>query len=117
MLRPLLREPDTLLVVWPEKAVLVFNNVLNPPLTCLLALDVVGSKYTKDIAYLEVLSRHRNIMPLYDLQPIILYDTYIAPNATLIGEVFVGAQTTVWYGATLRADINAIRYNFHLKFG
>lgn len=56
-------------------------------------------------------------MPLYDLQPIILYDTYIAPNATLIGEVFVGAQTTVWYGATLRADINAIRYNFHFKFG
>ena len=53
-------------------------------------------------------------MPLYDLQPIILNDTYVAPNATLIGEVFLGAQTTVWYGATLRADINAIRYNFSL---
>jgi len=113
----LLRELDTLLVVWPENPVLVFKIHFSSSLPCFIALDVAGSRYTKDIAYLEVLSRHRNIMPLYDLQPIILYDTYIAPNATLIGEVFVGAQTTVWYGATLRADINAIRYNFHFKFG
>lgn len=34
-----------------------------------LALEIHGSKLGKDIAYLEPLSRHRNIMPLYDLVP------------------------------------------------
>jgi len=82
-----------------------------------LALDAAGSRYTKDIAHLELLSRHRNIMPLYDLQPIILNDTYIAPNASVIGEVFLGAQTTVWYGATLRGDINAIRIGSNCSIG
>jgi hypothetical protein len=30
-------------------------------------MDAAGSKLEKDIAYLEPLSRHRNIMPIYDL--------------------------------------------------
>lgn len=34
-----------------------------------LAMDQHGSKLSKDIAYLEPLSRHRNLMPLYDLTP------------------------------------------------
>lgn len=63
----------------------------------------------KDIAYLEPLSRHRNVMGLYDRVPILLYNSYIAPNASVIGEVFVGEGTTVWYNAVLKADFNAIR--------
>jgi gamma-carbonic anhydrase len=50
-------------------------------------MDVYGSRLTKDIAYLEPLSRHRNVMNLYDLSPAILLDTFIAPNATIVGEV------------------------------
>ena len=74
-----------------------------------LALDVKGSQQAKDIAYLEPLSRHRQIMPLYDLVPVILPDTFIAPNASIIGEVVVGLESTIWYGAILRGDMNAIR--------
>ena len=48
-------------------------------------------------------------MPLYDQIPIVLYNSYVAPNASLIGDVFLGESTTVWYGAVLRADFNAIR--------
>jgi gamma-carbonic anhydrase len=33
----------------------------------------------------------------------------VAPNATVIGEVSVGNETSIWYGAVLRGDINAIR--------
>lgn len=62
-----------------------------------------------DIAFLEPLSRHRNIMPLYDLKPEIEGDCYIAPNASVIGEVDLGNSVRVWYGAVLRGDINAIR--------
>lgn len=32
----------------------------------------------------------------------------VAPNATVIGEVSLGAETSVWYGAVLRGDINRI---------
>jgi hypothetical protein len=79
------------------------------------ALDASGSQLTKDIAYLEPLSRHRNIMPLYDLSPAILADAYVAPNATIIGEVLVGSESTIWYGAVLRGDLNAIRFIFISK--
>ena len=33
---------------------------------------------------------------------------FIAPTATVVGDVTLGAQSSVWYGAVLRGDINAI---------
>jgi carbonic anhydrase/acetyltransferase-like protein (isoleucine patch superfamily) len=33
---------------------------------------------------------------------------FLAPNATLIGDVRVGVACSVWFGAVLRADINHI---------
>ncbi len=33
---------------------------------------------------------------------------YVAPSATVIGEVSLGAEASVWYGAVLRGDINRI---------
>jgi gamma-carbonic anhydrase len=34
---------------------------------------------------------------------------FVAPNATVIGDVVLGAQSSVFYGAVLRGDINVIR--------
>lgn len=34
---------------------------------------------------------------------------FVAPNATVIGDVVLGPLSSVWYGAVLRADINRIR--------
>ena len=31
-------------------------------------------------------------------------DVFIAPNATLIGDITLGDNVSVWYGAILRAD-------------
>lgn len=33
---------------------------------------------------------------------------FIAPNATVLGHVKLGAQSSVWYGCVLRGDINSI---------
>ena len=33
---------------------------------------------------------------------------FVAPNATVIGAVTLGAQASVWYGCVLRGDINSI---------
>ena len=46
-------------------------------------------------------------MPLYSLEgvsPTIADDAFIAPTASLIGDVRVEAGASVWYGAVLRAD-------------
>jgi carbonic anhydrase/acetyltransferase-like protein (isoleucine patch superfamily) len=33
---------------------------------------------------------------------------FIAPNATLVGEVHIGPESSIWYGAVLRADMEPI---------
>jgi carbonic anhydrase/acetyltransferase-like protein (isoleucine patch superfamily) len=33
---------------------------------------------------------------------------FLAPNATLVGDVRFGVECSVWFGAVLRADINAV---------
>ncbi len=33
---------------------------------------------------------------------------FVAPNATVVGDVTLGALSSVWYGCVLRGDINAI---------
>ena len=37
--------------------------------------------------YKEVFSRHRPIMKIYDKNPILAVDTFVAPNASIIGKV------------------------------
>jgi carbonic anhydrase/acetyltransferase-like protein (isoleucine patch superfamily) len=34
---------------------------------------------------------------------------FVAPNATVMGDVVLGPQSSVWYGVVLRGDINEIR--------
>ena len=41
-------------------------------------------------------------------RPRVAGSAFIAPNATLLGDVTVGGEASVWYGAVLRGDINRI---------
>jgi carbonic anhydrase/acetyltransferase-like protein (isoleucine patch superfamily) len=50
-------------------------------------------------------------MPLFSfegLAPSIHPDAFIAPTATIVGEVTIEAGASVWYGAVLRADFGPI---------
>jgi carbonic anhydrase/acetyltransferase-like protein (isoleucine patch superfamily) len=50
-------------------------------------------------------------MPLYrfgDREPLVPDDAFVAPNATLIGAVELGAESSVWFGAVLRGDFDRI---------
>ncbi|MEQ4522454.1 gamma carbonic anhydrase family protein [Nocardioides kribbensis] len=50
-------------------------------------------------------------MPLYEFEgkrPTVHPDAFVAPTATLIGDVTVEAGASIWYGAVLRADICTI---------
>jgi carbonic anhydrase/acetyltransferase-like protein (isoleucine patch superfamily) len=36
-------------------------------------------------------------------------DTFLAENATIIGDVQIGKGCSIWYGTVLRGDVNSIR--------
>lgn len=49
------------------------------------------------------------IKPYCGKLPEIAEDVFLAENATVIGEVFLGPGANVWYGAVLRGDVGYIR--------
>jgi carbonic anhydrase/acetyltransferase-like protein (isoleucine patch superfamily) len=44
-----------------------------------------------------------------NLQPKIHETAFVAEDAVIIGDVEIGAQSSVWYGSVLRGDVNYIR--------
>lgn len=49
-----------------------------------------------------------NLFEFDGKRPQIHPDAWVAPTATLIGDVRIGADASVWYGAVLRADVGPI---------
>jgi len=41
--------------------------------------------------------------------PVIATDVYVAPNATVLGNVSIGSKSSIWFQSVIRADINEIR--------
>jgi carbonic anhydrase/acetyltransferase-like protein (isoleucine patch superfamily) len=56
-------------------------------------------------------------MPLYDKKPFVGEGAFIAPNATVIGEVEIGEKSSVWYGVVLRGDVNSIKIGQQTSIG
>jgi len=48
------------------------------------------------------------ILPVKDKIPVIGSDCFIAENATIIGDVTIGNQCSVWFNAVVRGDVNSI---------
>jgi carbonic anhydrase/acetyltransferase-like protein (isoleucine patch superfamily) len=49
------------------------------------------------------------IMQYGGSRPSIADDAYVAPTATVIGDVVVGARSSLWFGVIARGDVNEIR--------
>ena len=49
------------------------------------------------------------IRPFRGVHPDIAKDVFVADTATVIGDVKIGARSSVWYGVTIRGDIEEIR--------
>ena len=49
------------------------------------------------------------ILPFGNLVPKIAGDAFIAANATVIGDVEIGALSGIWFGCVVRGDGNSIR--------
>lgn len=51
------------------------------------------------------------ILPFRGKTPDIHPTVYVAPTASVIGDVVVGAESSLWFGAVLRGDV------FHIRVG
>jgi carbonic anhydrase/acetyltransferase-like protein (isoleucine patch superfamily) len=49
------------------------------------------------------------ILPVLGNHPQLGPDCFLADNATVVGNVTLGAQCTVWFNAVVRGDVNSIR--------
>ncbi len=49
------------------------------------------------------------ILPYRGVYPRIAESAYIAPTATIIGDVEIGEDSNIWFGCVLRGDVNEIR--------
>lgn len=49
------------------------------------------------------------IIPLRGFTPKIGNDCFLAENATVIGDVEMGDECSIWFGTVIRGDVNSIR--------
>lgn len=49
------------------------------------------------------------ILPVKGILPTFGKDCYIAPNATIVGDVVMGDNCSTWFNAVIRGDVNSIR--------
>ncbi len=50
-----------------------------------------------------------SILPFGDQRPEVDESAFVAPGAYVIGRVAVGEESSIWYGAVLRGDLDEIR--------
>eukprot|EP00262_Sarcandra_glabra_P007171 TRINITY_DN197_c0_g1_i2.p1 TRINITY_DN197_c0_g1~~TRINITY_DN197_c0_g1_i2.p1 ORF type:complete len:273 (-),score=52.28 TRINITY_DN197_c0_g1_i2:258-1076(-) len=72
------------------------------------AIDRLGCRLQGNYYFQEQLSRHRTLMNLYDKVPNVDKDAFVAPSASVIGDVQIGRGSSIWYGCVLRGDVNSI---------
>ncbi|CAI9755879.1 unnamed protein product [Fraxinus pennsylvanica] len=72
------------------------------------AMDRLGCLLQGSYHIPEQLSRHRTLMNIFDKAPMVDMDAFVAPGASVIGDVQVGQGSSIWYGCVLRGDVNSI---------
>ncbi|MXV14719.1 gamma carbonic anhydrase family protein [Hufsiella ginkgonis] len=53
------------------------------------------------------------ILPVKDKSPVFGTECFIAPNATIVGDVTMGEKCSVWFNAVVRGDVNYIKIGDH----
>jgi UDP-3-O-[3-hydroxymyristoyl] glucosamine N-acyltransferase len=82
-----------------------------------LDLDRRGSILEKDIAYLEPINRHRNILNIEDYSLALSKSASIAPNATVYGNVSIAHGSYVGFGAVVDGLFSPVRIGADTKVG
>ena len=49
------------------------------------------------------------ILPVNGISPQFGNNCFVAPNATVVGDVYTGDDCSIWFNAVVRGDVNSIR--------
>ncbi|HEY8388399.1 MAG TPA: gamma carbonic anhydrase family protein [Parasegetibacter sp.] len=49
------------------------------------------------------------ILPVNGIEPAMGESCFVAPNATIVGDVTMGDQCSIWFNAVIRGDVNFIK--------
>lgn len=71
-------------------------------------LDGFGSYVQGNLAPMEKLMPAVNRLAFGEHTPSYPSSCFVAPNASVIGQVIMGHGSSIWYGATVRADVNHV---------
>ncbi|EQC35855.1 hypothetical protein SDRG_06605 [Saprolegnia diclina VS20] len=72
------------------------------------SLDKVGVALEGRLTYTERLVPSTRLVANAGNKPVLAEGAFVAPNASVVGEVSIGKGSSVWYGATVRGDVNHI---------
>lgn len=81
-----------------------FNNLGKAFRETAQALDRVGVSASGSDSFKELWSRHRPLMALFDKRPQRVENSFVAPSASVIGEVELWDKSSIWYNAIIRGD-------------
>ncbi|KAD3640748.1 hypothetical protein E3N88_29971 [Mikania micrantha] len=103
-----LSDGDKTAVVEPWCCDLV-GAICSEPAGVAVTADMAAATMGLVILNLSSVSRHRTLMNLFDKDPVVDKDAFVAPGASVMGDVHVGRGSSIWYGCVLRGDVNSIR--------
>lgn len=50
-----------------------------------------------------------SVLPYKNILPTLGRDVFVAPTASVIGDVVIGDESNIWFGVTIRGDVHEIR--------
>ena len=72
---------------------------------------------TNDSSCFENNHRHRNVLSINHQQPVISSSAYIAPNATIVGDVFIARDSYFGFGSVAMGMEQPVRVGENTKIG
>lgn len=52
------------------------------------------------------------ILPYQGKNPVIHENSWISPTSVIVGDVQIGSESSIWFGAVIRGDVNWIRIGY-----
>lgn len=80
-------------------------------------IDRIGLRAINKPIFTEPFSRHRAVMNLFQKFPEIERNVFVAPSATVVGNVQILDSSSVWYGAVVRGDFNDVEIGAFTSIG
>jgi carbonic anhydrase/acetyltransferase-like protein (isoleucine patch superfamily) len=84
------------------------------------SIERMGMRAQDNFIFAEKFCRHRAIMALYDQRPSVNTEggqNFVAPNASIVGNVEIEPYSSIWYGAVLRGDQSNLYVGGHTSIG